>query len=243
MVYFLIILFVVVFIILKLPSVKGIIGETIIKIVIGKNSQNQKKKKYVINDLVLEIAPGKTAQIDHVVINQNGIFVIETKNYSGRIYGNESQMQWTQVLNYGKVKNQFYSPVKQNQTHIYAIQKILNQNATIHSIVVFVKGNTQYIQSPNVYTIRGLIQKLKTSSGKMISPEQMDVIYDALVANDKRSTISRAEHIANIEMMKNNIANNICPRCGSNLVLRHGKSGDFMGCSQYPHCRFTKKID
>lgn len=35
----------------------------------------------------------------------------------------------------------------------------------------------------------------------------------------------------------------ICPNCGSNLVERMGKFGEFIGCSQYPHCRFTVNID
>lgn len=237
----LLILAVAILTVLKLPIVKGFIGETIIRLVIGKSVINQKKQKYVINNLVLEVAPGKTSQIDHVVINPNGVFVIETKNYSGRIYGNESQMKWTQVLNYGKVKNHFYSPEKQNQTHIYAIREILKQDIPICSVIVFVKGNIRYIHSANVYTIYGLIQKLKASTENLLSLEQMNMIYDTLSSHNKRDTISNSAHIANIETMKKNIANNICPRCGSTLVPRNGKRGNFMGCSQYPHCRFTKK--
>ena len=67
------------------------------------------------------------------------------------------------------------------------------------------------------------------------------LIYDTLLKHNRRNTISNAEHINNIEMMKNNITNKICPRCGSQLVLRHGKYGNFMGCSRYPQCRFIKK--
>lgn len=33
-----------------------------------------------------------------------------------------------------------------------------------------------------------------------------------------------------------------CPRCGGELVLRNGKYGPFYGCSNYPECRYTKKI-
>jgi len=33
-----------------------------------------------------------------------------------------------------------------------------------------------------------------------------------------------------------------CPRCGGNLVVRSGRFGDFIGCSNYPKCKFTKKI-
>lgn len=240
MTYFLIIVIIAGLAALKSPYVKSVVGEAIIRTIIGKSSPGQ---KYVINNLMLETAPGKTSQIDHVVIKPTGVFVIETKNYSGRIYGNESQMQWTQVLNYGKTKYHFYSPVKQNQTHIHAIRKLLNQDAAIYSIVVFVKGNIKHIQSSGVYTIWGLIQKLNVPSEKPISPEQMNLIYATLLNNNKRNTISNSEHIGNIRLMKNNIANNICPRCGGALVLRHGKNGSFMGCSQFPHCRFTKKIN
>lgn len=229
--------------VLKLPVVKGLIGEAIIRRLIGKNTISQKNPKYVINNLVLETAPGKTSQIDHVIINPNGVFVIETKNYSGRIYGNESQLNWTQVLNYGRIKNHFYSPVRQNQTHVYAIRSILKQDIPIYSVIVFVKGNIRYIQSPNVYTVWGLLQRLREPSVKAVSLEQMDMIYYTLSKCNRKDTISNAEHIDNIEVMKNNIANNICPRCGSTLVLRHGTYGRFMGCSQYPRCRFTKKID
>jgi predicted RNA-binding Zn-ribbon protein involved in translation (DUF1610 family) len=34
----------------------------------------------------------------------------------------------------------------------------------------------------------------------------------------------------------------MCPNCGSKLVLRNGKRGKFYGCSAYPKCRFAKNI-
>ncbi|MGN1168790.1 MAG: NERD domain-containing protein [Acutalibacteraceae bacterium] len=240
MLYFLIIS-VIVISVFSLPIVKGMIGETIIKIVIGKNSTNLKNPKFIINNLVLETAPEKTSQIDHVVINQNGVFVIETKNYSGRIYGNDSQQNWTQVLNYGKVKNHFYNPVKQNHTHKYKIQELLPQGTPIFPIVVFVKGNTLFIQSKSVYTVRGAIRKLKTPTDKQLSFDEMSSIYDILANQNKSNTIRNSEHVENIKKMKYNIDNNICPRCGNTLVLRHGKYGNFIGCSNFPKCRFTQK--
>lgn len=33
----------------------------------------------------------------------------------------------------------------------------------------------------------------------------------------------------------------VCPECGSVMVLRHGKYGDFYGCSNYPKCRHTEQ--
>ena len=32
-----------------------------------------------------------------------------------------------------------------------------------------------------------------------------------------------------------------CPNCGSPLVVRHGKNGDFVACSNYPKCKYVVK--
>lgn len=240
-VYFLFIVSVIIGVILGLlqtPRGKGWLGEQIVKIIIGKTKENE---KYVINDLCLKISEDRTSQIDHVLINKKGIFVIETKNYSGRIYGNESQLEWTQVLNYGKVKNKLYNPVKQNKTHIYHISNILSERFTINSAVVFVQGNIQYIESRNVYDLKGL-KRLIGRGETVLSSDQMKKIYNELiVANDQ--SISLREHVENIENMKQNIEDGICPRCGKKLVVRKGKTGEFLGCAGYPNCKFTKKID
>ena len=33
-----------------------------------------------------------------------------------------------------------------------------------------------------------------------------------------------------------------CPKCGADMQLRHGKTGDFWGCTDYPTCRGTRPI-
>ncbi len=224
--------------ILRTPQGRGWLGELKVKLVIGKTKPEE---KYVINNLTLRIGDNKTSQIDHVVINKNGIFVIETKNYSGRIYGNETQLEWTQVLSYGKVKNKLYNPIKQNKTHLYHISNLLNKKLPMFSAVVFVQGNTQYINATGVYSLGGLRCLLKSNTGELLSPKQMEEAYTILInAND--TSISKREHIQNIHINQQNISNNICPRCGKTLVLRQGKNGSFMGCKGYPQCKFTKKV-
>ncbi|MBE6632873.1 MAG: NERD domain-containing protein [Ruminococcaceae bacterium] len=221
---------------LKTPQGKGWIGEFQVKLIIGKTKP---ELQYVINNLVLEIDEGKTSQIDHVVINRSGVFVIETKNYSGRIYGQENHLEWTQVLNYGKVKNKLYNPIKQNKTHIYHISNILTENIPITSAVVFIQGNTQYINASGVYTLWQL-KSLLNNSAEVLTVEQMEKAFQELSeANNQK--ISTLQHIQNIHAMKSNIENNICPRCGKSLILRNGKKGSFYGCSGYPNCKFTKK--
>ena len=33
----------------------------------------------------------------------------------------------------------------------------------------------------------------------------------------------------------------VCPECGGPLVIRHGKYGEFVACSNYPTCKYVKK--
>ena len=63
-------------------------------------------EQYVFNNY-MATRENKTSQIDHIVINKYGVFVIETKNYSGTIYGRVAYQKWTQVLAGGGIKHKF----------------------------------------------------------------------------------------------------------------------------------------
>lgn len=227
------ILIVSLFIYLKSPETLGKKGENRVKRKIGKTVENE---RYVINDLML-MSKRKTCQIDHIVINQRGIFVIETKNYSGQIYGLENQREWTQVLAYGKVKNKLYNPLKQNATHIYNVAKIVG-NLPIRSLVVFVQNNTQHIQASNVIPLSALKRTLQ-SGVNVLSAQKMKTAYRALMAN--KAEITMREHVRNIKKQQKALAENLCPRCGEKLMERNGKYGAFVGCVNYPKCKFIKK--
>lgn len=209
-------------------------GENYVRSVLGNTIEGE---QYVINNYTIE-KDNKSSQIDHILINKFGIFVIETKNYSGNIYGNDNQQEWTQVLNYGRIKNKFYNPVKQNASHVYKIRSVLH-NYPIHSVVVFVQNNVQYINSSNVIPLSKLRIAVTTGT-PMLNAKQMRNAYDTLIQH--RSSITNDEHIKNIRKQQNNIAHNICPRCGGQLLLRNGQYGKFYGCSNYPRCKFKKKI-
>ena len=67
---------------------------------------------------------GKTSEIDLLLVHERGIYVFESKNYSGWIFGSIDNKYWTQSLNRNK-KNRFYNPVLQNRTHIKALVEYL----------------------------------------------------------------------------------------------------------------------
>lgn len=217
---------------------KGEQGEKIVKRYINQYSS---KYQTTINNYVTKAENNMTCQVDHIVIKENGVFVIETKNYEGMIFGAKEQRKWTQVLAGGHVKNQFYNPIKQNATHLYNIRRIIGERIPIYSLIVFPRADvSRVIEIDEICEINKMIRKLATTGEKVLSQEKIEEIKTKL--ESKREQISNTEHIENIEHMKENIRNDICPRCGGQLLIRHSKNGDFKGCINYPSCKFTKKI-
>lgn len=77
-----------------------------------------------LSDLLVKNPKAKTgySQLDHIVITPFGIFVIETKNYQGTIYGGKDRKTWS-------VNGQFkmMNPFIQNYGHIQALKNFLDQ--------------------------------------------------------------------------------------------------------------------
>lgn len=116
---------------------KGELGEYKITIQLSQLSKEYK----VLNDILLPNPKAKSgySQIDHVVLSPHGIFVIETKNFQGTIYGSPDYKQW--LVN-GKFK--FMNPFVQNYGHIECIKTLVGpkfKDAFV-SIVSFTKRCT-----------------------------------------------------------------------------------------------------
>lgn len=113
---------------------KGRIGEHRVARILGRLPKDRYR---VINNLLLRTSSSSTTQIDHVVISQYGIFVIETKFYKGWIYGGANSEYWTQNI-YGH-KYSLRNPIHQNEGHIRILRTLLKKHKGIPfiSIVAF----------------------------------------------------------------------------------------------------------
>ena len=223
------------------PESKGKRGENLVAEILGDTIIGE---QYVINNLLFQIESGKSCQIDHILINKFGIWIIETKNYAGSIYGQENQREWTQVLGFGNEKHKLYNPIKQNATHIYHLSKYLKVKNIFQNVVVFLsRADISNIVSDYVYSIYELQSIKNRATDISLSVEKMEYYYKRLLELKNSATISEDEHIENIHRMQEQIQQGICPRCGGNLVLRNGKNGEFFGCSNFPRCKFAKDIE
>lgn len=99
--------------VLKSPKVKGWMGERSVRKALDRLEPANYR---AFHDLYLPRPDGNgTTQVDHAVVSRFGVFVIETKNYEGWIFGSERQRQWTQQIY--RRKNRFQNPLHQNLLH------------------------------------------------------------------------------------------------------------------------------
>lgn len=171
------------------------------------NNQSE-YKKILIN---LYIPNGnRTSEIDSILINKHGIFVIESKGYSGWIFGNEKNKYWTQII-YSK-KTPFYNPVMQNRSHIKALANILkiNNMDIFKSYIVFSERcelKKIKVNKPNVKIIkRHQLQDTLNNDYKIydniLNKDQINDIYDTLVKYMFPDDNIRNKHIKYIESLK-----------------------------------------
>ena len=99
---------------------KGNYGEFLTYFSLEKMEGNHK----LLTNLYVPKEDGSTTEIDLLLIYESGIFVFESKNYSGWTYGNEKYQKWTKIFP-NKKKYQFFNPIGQNNGHISALKNIM----------------------------------------------------------------------------------------------------------------------
>ena len=181
----------------------------------------------------------KTHQIDHIVVSKYGIFVIETKQYNGYITGGIYDEKWVRHLK--KKKIYYTNPIKQNYGHVMSVCELLNlDKEKVFNIVCIPSRATLNIQNNGELTRNDTIVKKILSYNEEIIFD-VDSIINTIEENNIRDKSKRKKYVneLKIEHINDNSLSN-CPWCGNMLVERNGKRGKFIGCSNYPKCRYTR---
>lgn len=230
---------------------KGKIGEVLTERKLKIVSLFGRKGK-TLRNIYLPTSDGKTSEVDLVFITQKGIFIFESKNYSGWIFGEEKGRYWTAMLP-NREKNHFYNPIIQNKTHLKWMQNFVGFDIPLYSVIVFSERcelKKISVQSDNVKVIKreetyAVVKEIWDCSPDRISEIRVEEIYQKLKEYTKVDEAVKRTHINNIEQSKESMKNDgkVCPNCGRELVLRTAKRGQnegkqFYGCSGFPKCRF-----
>jgi hypothetical protein len=231
--------------IFKTPWFKGVLGETLVKF--AAQLRLPKDTYHRVHNVTLS-TPDGTTQIDHIFVSRFGIFVVETKNIRGWIFGDENQAQWTQKIY--KKSFKFQNPLRQNYKHVKALAAVLDVSPeAIQSVVVFAGESTFKSPMPaNVTAGVGFISYIKSFSKPMLCEVQVQLALAQIEAGRLEPTRkTHVQHVQRLKMRADASADRLCPKCGSSMVLRKAKRGgntgnQFWGCSAYPKCRVVQNV-
>ncbi len=227
---------------LNSPTVIGAEGERRVNSTLRRKLAEQ--DYILLEGLTLPTAEG-TTQVDHIVLSRCGIFVIETKNMSGWIFGGETQVRWTQVMR--RHKTQFQNPLRQNYHHVKVVQDLLSVRLNqLENLVVFVgSAEPKTEMPPNVFWSRGDLFNYITSrqTVQFTDSELRDFAHklrSCALESNKKTRRAHVQHVRE-KVTRKEIDITKCPRCGSKMIKRASrKTGQtFYGCSRYPKCRST----
>ncbi|HGS4906476.1 TPA: NERD domain-containing protein [Vibrio parahaemolyticus] len=225
---------------------KGVFGEFLVNRLLSKLPESDYT---LIKDVTLPTNDG-TTQVDHIVVSRYGIFVVETKNMKGWIFGSARQKQWTQKIY--RHSSKFQNPLHQNYKHIKALETLLGcSEEHLHSVIVFIGDSTFKTEMPpNVTYARGSIRYIQKFNDVVFSDKDYARLTESInQIKLKRGIITDLKHRKHVkEVVTSKASSNQCPRCGSEMVLRETKRGEnigkqFWGCSTFPKCRAVKQFN
>ena len=240
----------------KIPTVnelQGSFGENMAKLFANIDIP----EALVIKDVLIDGYEGHTSQIDLLVIGEKGIYVVEVKLYpEAKIYGDGNKRNWY----YYKFNHKYeiYSPLLQNKHHIKYLKEFLKDFGDIPCFSVIallcedfkVSNINKDINHPDtvivsgLLSLRGALEVIAKDKQTVLTKEHRQQIYEYIKNNQYIGKDRRQEHKNRVINLKKEMGSieSQCPICNSSLVLRNGKYGEFYGCSNYPNCRYTRKI-
>ena len=224
---------------------KGWVGEL-------KTKATQKllldSKQYHIFNSVFIQGKDKETQIDHIIVSKYGVFVVETKDRSGWIFGSERDAQWTQVIFDKKVR--FQNPLRQNYLHTRSLADVLGiEHNKIHSLIVF-WGDCEFKTPIPENVVKGIFKStryIKSKKQILLTDADVDRICKQIkTIKNNTSILQGIRHAYSLHKRYDNTS--ICPKCGGKLIERKSTRGKragnkFLGCENYPQCRYTKELE
>jgi hypothetical protein len=155
--------------------------------------------------------PGKEEQteIDALFICKRGVFLFESKNFAGRIYGKEGQRDWVQSIKTerGIMKQRFFNPLMQNSAHMHALLAVLDGRTIVHPMVVF--GERAKLYTPvakerptELCTLSRLSKRVGAFPKNALNDLEIEALYQKLLPYTVVSDYMKFEHVRRAEQKR-----------------------------------------
>lgn len=179
--------------------------------------EENKGARFLFN-LYIPKKDGQTSEIDVLMICSDGIFVFESKNFSGWIFGDERRKNWCQIFPSGKGKSKkefFYNPIMQNRSHIKHLKALLGDNINMYSVIVFsdrCKLKKITVHSDNVkvihrYDVSNAVRSYRRENTEpCMNDEYIGRIYKLLYPYTQVSDETKNQHIDDMKNKKTTLS-------------------------------------
>jgi hypothetical protein len=225
---------------------KGVFGEFLVNKLL---SQLPESNYTLVKNVTLPTDDG-TTQIDHIVVSRVGVFVVETKNMKGWIFGSKNQKQWTQKIY--RHTSKFQNPLHQNYKHVKTLESLLSIDIeNLHSVIVFIGDSTFKNDMPqNVTNARGCLKYIKQFDQPVFSETEYTQLINSITEIQlKKGIVTDIKHRKHVkELVSEKSATKHCLKCGSEMILRETKRGEnkgkqFWGCTAFPKCKSVEQLN
>ena len=127
---------------------------------------------------------GRRSEMDDIVVNQYGVFIIEVKDWNGTITGEEEDSNWKQYkTTYQTYENVRKNPIKQVNDQIYALKEYLKDNGInvwVSGYVLMLQGNSP-VRSERVLNNTTEIDRVIHTPGKrMLDENTVEAIKETI---------------------------------------------------------------
>lgn len=175
---------------------KLLINENRGEALVANRLQRLTRLNVLLNNVTLKTETG-TTQIDHILVTEAGLFVIETKHYTGWILGQPYDDYWTQVI-YRK-KSRFRNPLMQNYGHLKTVQSLfkLPEGAFIGVVVFTGDAEIKTNAGPNVIQLNQLLDFIEQRREPLLDERQIAYVVGRLEMKRLRRSLETDEYHLN----------------------------------------------
>ena len=174
-------------------------------------------KKFLFNCYIPK-NNGEMTEIDVIMIHEAGIYLFESKNMSGWIFGTETQTKWTQVFAAGPNRSEkysFFNPIMQNRIHVKWIKEYLHEftNLPFFSYIVF--GDNCELKKISLTSFEHCVIKRNellpmiscqlSGMAPCLSCQMVDALYNRLYPLTQVDQFTKMQHVQNIQNKRNGV--------------------------------------
>ena len=115
-------------------------------------------------------------------MNNYGVFIIEVKNYKGRLYGNEDDYEWKKYKNdgYGNTfEKDVKNPIKQVKRQVYILAKYLDYYGSrvwVEGYALLIQGNSPVQSTYILSSIDDIDRAIHTPGRNRLTKTQVENI-------------------------------------------------------------------